>query len=55
MHEIICKAYKEPKSIVGMLIMSSVSTPYEPSNVGPPGELCFLELAGEYDFGQPSQ
>ena len=47
------RAYKEPKSMLGLARMSSVSTPYEPSNDGPGsdafGGVC-LEVA--YNFGQ---
>ena len=46
-------AYKRPKSIQELARMSSVSTPYEPSNDGPGSDafgcVC-LEVA--YNFGQ---
>lgn len=46
------RAHKDPKSMEGTLMMSSVSTPYDPSNVGPPGELVWLELDAAYTFVQ---
>jgi hypothetical protein len=49
------KAHKEPKSMLGILIMSSVSTPNDPSNAGAPGVLCSLRLDGAYILGQSSQ
>ena len=37
--------YNDPKSMQGTLRISSVSTPKDPSNVGPPGE-----FTSELDF-----
>ena len=49
--------HKEPKSMQGIAIISSVSTPNEPSNAGPVGEKSRFALAfeGAYNFGQPRQ
>lgn len=54
------KAHKEPKSTQGTLVMSSVSTPNDPSKVGPSRTqnvhgFLGIGLGGAYNFGQSWQ
>ena len=49
------KAYKEPKSIEGIAKMSSVSTPYDPSNALPGSEAFAGVDCLAYNLGQPRQ
>jgi hypothetical protein len=49
------EAYKEPKSIEGIAKISSVSTPYEPSNALPGSEAFAGVNFLAYNLGQPRQ
>jgi len=49
------EAYKEPKSIEGIAKISSVSTPYEPSNALPGSEAFAGVDFLAYNLGQPRQ